>query len=258
MIEKKEGIEGKKEQESDKIQMDFLNIVSHELKTPLTPMIAYLSLLSKGKLGSLTEKQRGALEKITRNAKLLRRLIWDMLDLSRMETGKMKFHMQEIDLIEIIRDVMRDMETFAKEKNITVESNLRYLPRTEGDRERIAQVITNLLDNAIKFTQENGTVMIETVKKGYTLVVAVSDTGIGIPKHKLDKIFDKFSQVDNKVTRQYSGTGLGLTICKGIVKAHGGNITVESMLGEGSTFYVRLPYKSLGKPTEMFTEVIKG
>lgn len=239
------------------IQMEFLNIVSHELKTPLTPMIAYLNLLSKGKLGDLTTQQKDALEKIMRNAKLLRRLIWDLLDLSRMETGNMKFNMQEIDLIEIIKEVTKDMRTFAQEKNIIIDSELIHLPKTEGDNERISQVITNLLDNAIKFTPENGEVMVRTKRKGYDLIISISDTGIGISKTHLERIFNKFMQVDSGVTRKYSGTGLGLTICKGIIKAHGGSITVESEPNKGSTFTIKLPYKSLGKPTEMFMEVFK-
>lgn len=245
------------ERGGDSLQMDFLNIVSHELKTPLTPMTAYVDLLLKERLGSLTEQQREALEIIEKNAKILKRLIWDVLDLSRLEAGNMKFSMQQIDLTEIVEEVIKNMGTFAKAKGIIIESKIRPLPVTEGDRERLSQVITNLLDNAIKFTPKKGIITVETRKEGYSLIISVSDTGIGIPEKQVEKIFTKFFQVDNRVARKYSGTGLGLTICKGIINAHGGNITVESTLKKGSTFNIILPYKSIGKPTEMFVEAFK-
>lgn len=254
---KKAGIPVEKKQSDDSIQMEFLNIVSHELKTPLTPTMAYLNLLLKERLGKLTKQQKEALEIIEKNAKLLKRLIWNFLDLSRLEAGSMKFSMQQIDLTELIKKVIKDMETFAKAKNIVIESKIRHLPITEGDRERLAQVITNLIDNAIKFTPKKGKIIVETRKKGYSLIISISDTGIGISKQKLDKIFTKFFQVDSSVARKYSGTGLGLTICKGIISAHGGDIIVESTLGKGSTFSIKLPYKSIGKPTEMFMEAFR-
>ncbi len=241
----------------DLLQMDFLNIVSHELKTPLTPMTAYVDLLLKERLGSLTEQQREALEIIGKNTKMLKRLIWNILDMSKLESGNMKFNMQQIDLTEMVEEVIKDMETFAKAKGIVIESKMRPLPLTEGDRERLGQVITNLLDNAIKFTPEKGMITVGTRKEGYSLIISVSDTGIGIPEKQLNEIFTKFFQVDNRVARKYPGTGLGLTICKGIINAHGGNITVKSTLKNGSTFNIILPYKSIGKPTELFMEAFK-
>lgn len=239
------------------LQMDFLNIVSHELKTPLTPMIAYVDLLLKERLGSLTEQQRDALGIIEKNTKMLKRLIWNILDMSKLESGNMKFNIQPIGLTEIVEEIIKDMETFAKAKGIVIESKIRPLPVTKGDRERLGQVITNLLDNAIKFTPEKGRITVETRKEGYSLIISVSDTGIGISEKQVDRIFTKFFQVDNRVARKYSGTGLGLTICKGIINAHGGNITVESTLKKGSTFDIILPYKSIGKPTELFMEAFK-
>ncbi len=241
----------------EKTKLEFLNIVSHELKTPLTPMIAYLDLLLKGKLGKLTKQQREALETVTKNTKQLRHLIWDILDLSKLEAGNMRFNMRQIDLTELIKEVVKNMETVAKEKSIIIEPKIRPLPITEADRERLTQVITNLISNAIKFTPRKGKIIIETKKRGYSLMISVSDTGIGIPKKQLDNIFTKFFQVDSKTSRKYQGTGLGLTICKGIINAHGGDITVESTPRKGSTFHIKLPYKSLGKPTELFMEAFK-
>ncbi|MDP2907360.1 MAG: HAMP domain-containing sensor histidine kinase, partial [Nanoarchaeota archaeon] len=146
----------------DLLQMDFLNIVSHELKTPLTPMTAYVDLLLKERLGSLTEQQRDALEIIGKNTKMLKRLIWDILDMSKLESGNMKFNIQQIDLTELVEEVIKDMGNFAKAKGIVIESKMRPFPLTEGDKERLGQVITNLLDNAIKFTPEIGMITVET------------------------------------------------------------------------------------------------
>lgn len=241
----------------EKMKIEFLNVTSHELKTPLTPIEAYLNLLLKGKLGELTPAQKEGLEVISRNAKRLRLLIWDILDLTRLEAGKMKFNMEEIQLTDIIEDVIKDSESLAKEKNIIINQRLGYLHPIDGDKERLPQVFTNLINNAIKFTPKNGKITIEAERKGYRTIIAVKDTGIGIPKKDLNKIFDKFYQVDRSATRKYPGTGLGLTICKGIIKAHGGEIGVESEPRKGSTFYITLYSKRLGKPIEAFAEAFR-
>lgn len=241
----------------EKMKIEFLNVTSHELKTPLTPIQAYLNLLLKGKLGELTPAQKEGLEVISRNAKRLRLLIWDILDLTRLEAGKMKFNMEEVQLTDIIEDVIKDSESLAKEKNIIINQRLGYLHPIEGDKERLPQVFTNLINNAIKFTPKNGKITIEAERKGYRTIIAVKDTGIGIPKKDLNRIFDKFYQVDRSATRKYPGTGLGLTICKGIIKAHGGEIMVESEPRKGSTFYITLYSKRLGKPIEAFAEAFR-
>lgn len=241
----------------EKMKIEFLNVTSHELKTPLTPIQAYLNLLLKGKLGNLTPAQKEGLEVISRNTKKLRLLIWDILDLTMLEAGKMKFNMEEIQLRDVIEDVIKDAESFAKEKSIILNQRIGYLPSIECDKERLTQVFTNLVNNAIKFTPKNGKISIESEKKGYRAIIAVKDTGIGIPKRDMNRIFDKFYQVDRGATRKYSGTGLGLTICKGIIKAHGGEISVESEPRKGSTFYVTLYSKRLGKPIEAFAEAFR-
>ena len=241
----------------EKMKIEFLNVTSHELKTPLTPLQAYLNLLLKGKLGKLTPAQKEGLEVISRNTKKLRLLIWDILDLTRLEAGKMKFNMEEIQLEDVIEDVIKDAESFAKEKNIVINQRLGYLPSIEGDKERLTQVFTNLITNAIKFTPKNGKISIDAERRGYRTIISVKDTGIGIPKKDLNRIFDKFYQVDRGATRKYPGTGLGLTICEGIVKAHGGEIGVKSEPRKGSTFYVTLYSKRLGKPIEAFAEAFR-
>ncbi len=243
--------------ELEKMKIEFLNVTSHELKTPLTPIQAYLDLLLKGSLGELTSAQKEGLEVIFRNIKKLRILIWDILDLTRMEAGKMKFNMSEIQLTDIIKDVIKDAELSAKEKKIIINQSLGYLPPIEGDKERLTQVFTNLISNAVKFTPKNGEISIEAERKGYRNIIAVKDTGIGIPKKDLNRVFDKFYQVHRGTKRKYPGTGLGLTICEGVIKAHGGEIQVESEPRKGSSFYVTLYSKRLGKPTEAYAEAFR-
>ena len=241
----------------EKMKIEFLNVTSHELKTPLTPIQAYLNLLLKGKLGKLNPAQKEGLEVISRNTKKLRFLIWDILDLTRLEAGKMKFNMEKMELEDVIEDVIKDAELFAKEKNIVINQRLGYLPSIDGDKERLTQVFTNLITNAIKFTPKNGKISIDAERRGYRTIISVRDTGIGIPKKDLNRIFDKFYQVDRGATRKYPGTGLGLTICEGIVKAHGGEIGVKSEPRKGSTFYTTLYSKRLGKPIEAFAEAFR-
>jgi len=240
--------------ELDKMKIEFLNITSHELKTPLTQIIAYLDILQNEKQGKLNKNQKESLKIISSNTKRLKSLIWDILDLSGLESKQIKFDMQPIKINEVIEDAIRDVKSLAEEKNITINKNLGNFPLIEGDEERLKQVITNLVNNAIKFTPKRGKIDINVGKKSYRLFITVKDMGIGIKKIYLEKIFDKFYQVDTGDKRKYSGTGLGLTICQGIIKAHGGEIWAESEPKKGSAFNILLYYKRLGKPTEAFTE----
>lgn len=242
----------------ERMKIEFLNITSHELKSPLTPIMAYLDLLLKGELGKLTESQKDGLEVIARNTKRLKHLIWDILDLAKIEAGEMKFNMQQIQLRDVIEGVVKDTEIFARERDIGIGADIGHLPLIEGDKERLTQVFTNLVNNAIKFTPKRGKITIRAEKKGYNFIVSVRDTGIGIAERNLGKIFDKFYQVDTSAKRKYPGTGLGLTICNGIIKAHGGEIEVESEPRKGSIFYVTLPYRKMGKPVEMFAEAFRA
>jgi len=244
--------------ELDKMKMEFLNITSHELKTPLTQIIVYLDLLQNEKQGKLNKSQKESLNVIFRNTKRLKNLIWDILDLSGLESKQIKFDMQPVKINDVIEDAIKDVNSSAKEKNITIHTNLDNFPLIEGDKEKLISVITNLINNAIKFTPKGKEISIETKKRGYRLFVLVKDRGIGIAKKNLGKIFNKFYQVHTGDERKYSGTGLGLTICKGVIKAHGGEIWAESEPGKGSTFNITLYYKRLGKPTEAFIEVIKN
>lgn len=243
--------------ELERMKMEFLNIVSHELKTPLTPMQAYLDLLLSERLGELTEKQKQGLDVISRNLQRLKHLITDLLEMARLETGQMKFNIQQIQLKNIILEAVKDAQTSADEKEIIIKSKVDSLPLVEGDKERLTQVFINLLNNAIKFTPEKGRITIQAKKQGYNFLIKISDTGIGIAEKNLNKIFDKFYQADSGTSRRFSGTGLGLTICKGIIEAHGGDIWVESEPKKGTIFSLALLYQSRGKPLEAFGEAFK-
>jgi signal transduction histidine kinase len=225
--------------QTDVAKSEFLNIVSHELKTPLTAMVAHLDVLDDLK-DNLSEQEMHSLEAIRRNASQLRLLISNILEISRMESGKFELARNKLDIKKILLDVTESLEVLAKQKNIKLITKIDELPQFEFDDTRISEVMNNLITNAIKFT-ENGKIIIEARKLDDCVEVKVKDTGIGIPEDKLKNMFEKFYQVDASLSRRYGGTGLGLSITKKIVEAHGGKISVESKVGEGSTFTFTLP-----------------
>lgn len=237
---------------------DFFRILTHELKSPLTPIQTYLPLLLSEKLGNLNKEQKDALNTISKNIDRLSHLILDVLTLSRLESKEIKFNFENISINKVIENTIKNLKWEAKEKNIEINTFFSNLPLIEGDSERLGQVFHNLIENAIKFTPEKRRIDISSEKKGYSFIISVKDKGIGISSRNLNKIFDKFYQVDTGLDRKYRGSGLGLTICQGIVKAHGGEIKVKSELKKGTTFKIILPYKTLGKPTEAFGEIIGG
>jgi signal transduction histidine kinase len=222
----------------DRLKTEFMNMAAHELKTPLTPMVGYLQLIDKKKLSS---EDSESLDIAIRNTKRLQHLVNDILDIAKLESKVMKFSMEELQLTRLVDDAAASVRPFAKEKKLTLRKLLpEKLPPIRGDPVRITQVLTNLLNNAIKFT-DKGSVTIRAAKKGDSVLVQVSDTGVGIRREDLPKLFTKFFQADTLGRRRYGGTGLGLAICKEIIKAHGGNIWVKSRLGRGSTFSFTLP-----------------
>ncbi len=228
--------------ELDRMKSDFISIVSHELKTPLTSIKGFVRLLAAGRVGEVNEKQLHYLEIVTQQTESLTELINDLLDLSRIESGIIEVRREPVQLREVIREVLQGLENLAREKEVAlVEEVPAGMPTVSGDAYRLAQVFTNLIHNAIKFTPPGGEVRVEGEGDGGRCLVRVRDSGMGIPPQDLEKIFDKFYQVDSSSTRQQSGTGLGLCISRQLVEAHGGEIRVESELGKGSTFTVSLP-----------------
>lgn len=229
--------------ELDRMKSEFLSITSHELRTPITPIKAQLELLLGKYFGQINKKQEYSLKMILRNARRLDLLISDILEVSRLGVKRIKLDLKSIQLNVLILNTIENMGSLIHKKQLKVSTKLTRLPKIMIDRERIGEVITNLLENAIKFTPNKGKIMVGTEKKKNNIIIKISDTGIGIAKENLKKIFEPFVQLEPSATRKYGGTGLGLSICKGIVGLHNGKIWAESTLGKGSTFYFSLPIK---------------
>jgi two-component system, OmpR family, phosphate regulon sensor histidine kinase PhoR len=229
--------------ELDRMKSEFISVVSHELKTPLTSIKGFVRLLAAERVGPITEKQRHYLEVVQRQTESLTVLINDLLDLSRIEAGISDIKHEPVDLPQVIRGVLQQLDQMALDKEIALHLEVENeLPAVSGDGERLGQVFTNLIHNAIKFTHEGGEVRVRAASAGDICLVRVVDNGIGISAQEIPRIFDKFYQVDSSSTRQQSGTGLGLSISKQLVAAHGGEILVNSIKGQGTTFSLTLPF----------------
>ncbi len=227
--------------EVDRLKSEFLANMSHELRTPLNSIIGFSRVMLKGIDGPLTEMQETDLEAIFESGKHLLNLINDILDLSKIEAGKMEFVFESTDLREVIHGVMSTAVALVKEKSIELQQEVpEDLPPILADERRIRQVILNLVGNAAKFTQE-GYICVSARRDDGEVLIAVEDTGIGIAPEKYDSVFKEFQQVDSSSTRKYGGTGLGLPVSKQFVEAHDGRIWFESEVNVGTTFYVALP-----------------
>jgi PAS domain S-box-containing protein len=228
--------------ELDRMKKDFISLVSHELRTPLMSIKGYTDVLYSGDAGPLTPEQREFLEIVSQNAIRLTHLVNELLDIERMESQQIKLEKQEIQLVHILQEVCKTFQINAKEKGLHFSSDLRGDLTVNANADRVTQLFANLVSNAIKYTRI-GSVAIraypDTEKQ--EAVVEIEDTGIGIAHEDLGRVFEKFYRVANEYTRIAGGTGLGLAIAKTIVDQHGGAITVQSRLGQGSIFAVRLP-----------------
>jgi signal transduction histidine kinase len=225
----------------DKAKTEFLSITSHELRTPITPLKAQLQMLLQEYFGKLTEKQKESLDVILRNADRLNKIVEDFLEISRIEAARLNFAFRKTDLQDTIKETVRFMEGTAKEKNIKLVVTTEELPNIEVDPDRISQVLRNLIHNAIKFSPVDSSIEIHTeIKKDYVRF-SVKDQGVGLKSEDQIRVFEPFYQVEEALSRKYGGTGLGLTICRGIVEAQKGKIWVESKPGCGSTFYFTVP-----------------
>jgi signal transduction histidine kinase len=234
----------------DAIKSEFVSVASHELRTPLAAIKNAVQLMLSGKTGEINENQGKFLSMAERNINRLTNILSDLLNLSRIESGKIELKFESIELKEIIELTASSLKLHADGKSIQIEVEIpEPLPAVVGDQEKIEQILTNLIGNAIKFTPEGGKILItakpllKEKEGGYGSGVAISvkDNGIGIPAEHLDAIFEKFHQVESSLKRSVSGTGLGLAITKGLVEAHQGKIWVESEVEKGSTFTFTLP-----------------
>jgi signal transduction histidine kinase len=215
--------------------------MSHELRTPLNAILGYAELLVDGIYGVLPDRPRGVLERIQNNGKHLLALINDVLDLAKIEAGQLTLILEDYALPEVVRSVVTATEPLATSKGLKFDAQVQDgMPMGHGDARRLSQVLLNLVGNAIKFT-EAGEVEISASSGNGQFVLSVRDTGPGIADADQERIFGEFQQIDNTNTRNKGGTGLGLAISKRMVEMQGGTISVESVLGEGSTFRVVLP-----------------
>jgi len=234
----------------DSMKSEFVSIASHELRTPLAAIKNAVQLVLKETAGKINENQSKFLSMAERNINRLTNILNDLLNLSRIESGRIEMKFENVGLKGIIELTASSLKPHADGKSIKIDVEINEpLPAIYADPEKMEQILTNLIGNAIKFTPEGGRILIAAQslphdgKSGYgeRVNVSVKDTGIGIPSEHLDAIFEKFHQVEGSLQRSVSGTGLGLAITKGLVEAHQGKIWVESELGKGSTFTFSLP-----------------
>jgi signal transduction histidine kinase len=240
---------------ANRMKAQFLANMSHELRTPLNSVIGFSEMLLIGALGTLPESQREALETVSRNGRHLLGLVNDVLDLSKVEAGRMELHLTQTDVRAIIGDVITGMESLIQAKGHRITVELGDAPLLiSSDEMRIRQVLFNLLSNAVKFTTAGGQIVVRAGQRRTVLPVpggrriereavwvSVTDTGIGIAKDDVPRLFTEFTQVDASFSRRFEGTGLGLALCKRFVEMHGGVIGVESTPARGSTFWIELP-----------------
>lgn len=233
-----------KQRELDKLKASFVTSVSHELRTPLVIMQKSLALLNDEFTDRLSESQTQFLTIIERNLKRLTLLINDLLDLTKLEAGKMKLNREIISIKKVIDESLEGLITWAQTKSITIEKIIPdNLPDVNADPNRVIQVLNNIIGNAIKFTPHNGKITVEALfrKDMNDVGISIQDTGIGIAKENLSKVFDKFYQAEERVATDISGTGIGLAIVKEIVELHGGKVWVESEKEQGTRFAFTLP-----------------
>jgi signal transduction histidine kinase len=230
-------------------QKDFTSTVSHELRTPLASVKTAIDILISGTPGEMNGDQMKILGKAERNVTRLKNLINEVLDLSKLESGKMEFNLKENNINDLIREVVDSQAPVAEQKGLYLKAELdKAVPGAAFDYEKIVQVFHNLIHNAVKFTKEGGiTVSSQNRKERNYIGVCVKDTGIGIKEEHLLKIFDKFQQLGDPATRGEGGTGLGLSICKEIITRHGGKIWAESKRGEGTSLFFILPIQDRRK-----------
>jgi len=232
--------------ETSKAKSEFLANMSHELRTPMNAILGFTEMVLDGLYGEVPSKLREPLGDIDVNGRHLLRLINDVLDLSKIEAGRMQLALTDYSVREVVDVVYASLRSLAAEKGLAFTVDVsEILPVAHGDSGRITQCLMNLAANAIKFTR-GGKVEIGVTQNGNELVYRVSDTGIGIPKEEVENVFKEFRQVDATVTREYGGTGLGLSITKKFVEMHGGRIWVDSEIGRGSTFAFAVPLQTKG------------
>ena len=232
-------------EQASALKTQFLANMSHEFRTPLNAILGYTHMLLQGVSGPVPPEQRKKVDRINSNGRHLLALINDILDISRIEAGRMPLHTAEFKLAELVAEVMAELEPMISRAPVKVTTELaKKVPILRSDRKKVKQIVVNLLSNALKFTHQ-GSIRIVGSHNPRTRQVTISviDTGIGIAPENHERVFEDFRQLDNSPTRQYSGTGLGLAICRRLAGMLGGKITLESENGKGSTFTLHVPVR---------------
>jgi len=220
-------------------------MIAHELKTPLTPIQGYADLLLSEKSGQLNEKQTRQIKLIKENASSLHRLISDFSDAQKLDLKVLKLNKTKIHLADAVNDSIVNLRQEIEKYNITLTTSLEEQVTCVCDKQRISQVLNNLLTNSMDFCpKNNGKISITLRTLGKNVEIIVEDNGIGMSEEQSSKVFTKFYQADSSITRKHGGTGLGLAICIGIVKGHRGTIKIESKIGKGTKVHIILPKKS--------------
>jgi signal transduction histidine kinase len=228
--------------ELDKMKSDFMAAVSHEFRTPLTSINMGVDLLRQQLLGPLTKAQEDLLNSAKQDCNRLTKLVRELLQLSKLESGKIELREEIVDIRKVVESALPPLLLPFQEKGVLLKLSLSPdLPSLLGDEQQFSWVISNLVNNALKYTDEGGSVEIRAVPDGDNILFQVKDTGRGIPPEYLDKIFDKFVQVKQTLSSTPGSVGLGLAIAKEIVEMYGGRIWVESEVNKGTTFSFRLP-----------------
>jgi len=219
----------------------FLAVMSHELRTPLNAIGGYTQLLDMGVHGPITDEQRGALQRIARAQRHLLRLINDVLNLARIEAGRVEYALEDLEVADLVSSVIPMVEPQMAAGGLRSVIDVPAGLMVRADRDKVQQILINLLTNSVKFTPRGGTIRVTTVVDDQQVTIDVVDTGIGIPADKLASIFEPFTQVDASHTRQTEGSGLGLAISRDLARGMGGDLSARSEQGRGSTFSLRLP-----------------
>ena len=229
------------QRELDRLKDDFVATVSHELRTPLTSMMGFLEMIREGEAGELNDEQQRFLAIVYRSSERLQRLVGDLLFVARLDANGLQLQFGDAQLDEIVRDAVESSGALARSREVTLVAEVDPMPPVSGDKERLSQLVGNLISNALKFTPAGGSVIARAFVDGGRAVVEIADTGIGIPPAEQSRLFQRFFRSSTATEQAIPGTGLGLVISRAIAEAHGGTIDVTSVPGEGTTFRVEIP-----------------
>jgi signal transduction histidine kinase len=246
--------------DTDKAKSEFLSIASHQLYTPLTAIRGYLAMIHEGDFGKVPEKLQGSLTIVRESSARLIELIRSLLDVSRIESGRLELSLESVDFVKVARELTEELRPNAEKKilKLTFHEPTTELSRVVVDAQRIRQVLLNTFDNAIKYT-EKGSVDVRVEEKGDDLVYVVQDTGRGMTKEAIGRLFAKFTRIDTKLNRRTEGMGLGLYVARQMIREIHGDIWAESEgKGKGSTFFVKLPVEGSPQALKAGTKLIVG